>query len=59
MKNINVNIIPQLKDNYSYIIESQINYFAVIVVFCHLFICPLPSPPTDAPSALTRTPPIW
>ena len=31
MKKITVNIIPQLKDNYSYIIDSEINYFAVIV----------------------------
>ena len=31
MKNITVNIIPQLKDNYSYIIESEKDYFAVIV----------------------------
>jgi len=31
MKNITVNIIPQLKDNYSYIIESQVDSFAVIV----------------------------
>ena len=31
MKNIIVNIIPQLKDNYSYIIESKEDYFAVII----------------------------
>jgi len=31
MKNITVNIIPQLKDNYSYIIESEEDYFAVII----------------------------
>ena len=31
MKNITVNIIPQLKDNYSYIIESKINYLTVII----------------------------
>ena len=31
MKNITVNIIPQLKDNYSYIIESEVGYFAVII----------------------------
>ena len=31
MKNITVNIIPQLKDNYSYIIESEEDYFAIII----------------------------
>ena len=31
MRNIIVNIIPQLKDNYSYIIESEVDYFAVII----------------------------
>ena len=31
MKNITINIIPQLKDNYSYIIESEVDYFAVII----------------------------
>jgi len=31
MKNITINIIPQLKDNYSYIIESKANYSAVII----------------------------
>ena len=31
MKNITVNIIPQLKDNYSYIIESEEDSFAVII----------------------------
>ena len=31
MKNITVNIIPQLKDNYSYIIESEEDYFTVII----------------------------
>ena len=31
MKNITVNIIPQLKDNYSYIIESEADCFAIII----------------------------
>jgi len=31
MKNIIVNIIPQLKDNYSYIIESEVDLFAIII----------------------------
>ena len=30
MKNITVNIIPQLKDNYSYIIASEVNYAVII-----------------------------
>ena len=30
MKKITVNIIPQLKDNYSYIIESEVNYAVII-----------------------------
>ena len=30
MKKITVNIIPQLKDNYSYIIESNANYAVII-----------------------------
>ena len=31
MKNITVNIIPQLKDNYSYIIESELDSFVSII----------------------------
>lgn len=31
MGNININIIPQLKDNYSYIIESEADCFAIII----------------------------